>query len=73
MHYRKLSIISKLAHPPLQVILIVSLEDFLGEKLAVRKLKDLSVEILLLFWDKKRNLWDQNALAKDVLGILWEL
>lgn len=73
VHDRELSVVSQLAHLPLQIVLVVLEEYFLGQKIAVRQLEDLRVKVLLLLRDEQSNLRHLNALFKDISCVFREL
>ena len=73
VHNSELGVISELAHLPLDVVLVILLEDLLGDQVAVWQLEDLGIEILLLPGDEQGDLWLGLILLEDCGGVLWEL
>ena len=73
VHNSELRVISELAHLPLDVVLVILLEDLLGDQVAVWQLEDLGIEILLLPGDEQGDLWLGLIPLEDCGGVLWEL
>ena len=73
VHNSELGVISELAHLPLDVVLVILLEDLLGDQVAVWQLEDLGIEILLLPRDEQGDLWLGLIPLEDCGGVLWEL
>ena len=73
MDQSELSVVPHLTKLPLKVILVVAEEDLLSQVVAVRKLEDLGVEVLLLLGDQKSRLRYLDALRQDVRGVLREV
>ena len=73
MYNSKLSVVSELSMLPLQIVLVILQEDFLGHPVTVGQLEDLCVKVLLLFWDQQRNLRELESLGEHVLSVFREL
>ena len=73
MHNTEFSFVAHIAHPPVQVPLVVICERLLVKRVAVRHFEDLLEKVLLLYRYHQVNLWRYNFVFEHIFCVFRQL